>query len=94
MSKSDLIRAAIRESPNLSAAEVLELIREKHPQMKWQASEVVRLMPEPRPASAGPPPEPPGRAEPTLSEKLLRLKEAAQAVGGSEEAKRLLDLLG
>ncbi len=101
--KADIVREYLLKFTNLGPSELIELILSDHPGLRLRPQEVSTIKGKlkkdgkwPGPTTTSPPIEP---AQDVLvqpssfAEKLLDLKAAAEAVGGCEEAKKLLDII-
>jgi hypothetical protein len=97
VTKAEIIRAAIEANPGLKPSTLAKKIMADNPGVKVSNSEVSNYKTGARtkqkPLQAAPAARP---AVPTvsLSDRIALLKEIAQQLGGKDEAKRILDLLG
>lgn len=101
-SKAALIREYLTQYPDQGAAAIAQLIEEENAGVKVRPQEVSNIKGQmektgqwpPRPAEAAQTAAAPqARRETGLAERIAALREAAEAVGGPEEAKKILDLL-
>lgn len=100
-SKAEIVREYLTRYPEVGPTELADRVKKDHPGLKLRGQEVSTIKgklktrglwpptPEEKPAQNGAGPA----KEVTLADKLRRLKEAADAVGGVEEAIELLQLL-
>ena len=95
--KAELIRGALAKHPQMKPAQIARLIMQENEGVKVDGSEVskyksgkqkgAKKAPGTEPAPAPPP------RQASVSERVAELKRAALALGGIDEARRILDLL-
>ncbi len=97
--KATLIRRYLKAHPNLKPKALAELISAEHPEHATRGSEVskykTKMSRGAETGSADPAPPPAKKAEPgeaDVATLVLRLKEAADALGGPEAARKILAL--
>lgn len=107
MTKAELLRSYILKHPDATPTALVEIIRRDHKDIKLAPQEISTLRGKMRQkgelpdtqegevAAPAPAAQLNGQVAPALSlaDKLARLKEAVEAVGGIDEARRILDML-
>lgn len=101
MTKADIIRSFLRRFPEETPSALVDLIKAENKDMKLVPQEVSTIKSKMKSRELATinieqeeeEEEPMRSDEGSLAEKLARLKEAADAVGGVDEAKRILDML-
>jgi hypothetical protein len=104
MTKADLIREYLAKFPQMGPTKLANKIMQENRGFVIRGQEISNLKGKPRPAVqtiaqavvATPPAvsnNAPDPKEDSMADRITQLREAAEAVGGIEEAKKILDLL-